>query len=71
MDPLPDIEVIPQRIGDLDILQLKVNAGSYTPYYYVGNGQRIAFTEAPIQIYSNSISDYHLYLCRHLECRRL
>ena len=30
-------------IGDLDILQLKVNAGSYTPYYYVGDGQRIAF----------------------------
>ena len=43
MDPLPDIEMIPQRISDLDILQLKVNAGSYTPYYYVGNGQRIAF----------------------------
>ena len=24
-------------------LQLKVNAGHYTPYYYVGDGQRIAF----------------------------
>ena len=43
MDPLPDVEMIPQRIGDLDILQLKVNAGSYTPYYYIGDGQRIAF----------------------------
>lgn len=43
MDPLPDVEMVPQRIGDLDILQLKVNAGSYTPYYYVGDGQRIAF----------------------------
>ena len=41
MDPLPDVEMIPQRIGDLDILQLKVNAGSYTPYYYIGDGQRI------------------------------
>ncbi len=43
MDPLPDIEMIPQRIGNLDILQLKVNAGNYSPYYYVGDGQRIAF----------------------------
>lgn len=43
MAPLPDIEMIPQKIGDLDMLQLKVNAGSYTPYYYVGDGQRIAF----------------------------
>lgn len=43
MDPLPDVEMVPQRIGGLDILQLKVNVGSYTPYYYVGDGQRIAF----------------------------
>ena len=43
MDPLPDVEMLPQRIGVLDILQLKVGAGNYTPYYYVGDGQRIAF----------------------------
>lgn len=43
MDPLPDVEMLPQRIGDLDILQLKVCAGNYTPYYYVGDGQRVAF----------------------------
>lgn len=43
MDPLPDVEMIPQRIGDLDILQLKIGAGNYTPYYYVGDGQRVAF----------------------------
>lgn len=43
MDPLPEVEMIPQRINDLDILQLKVNTGRYTPYYYVGDGQRIAF----------------------------
>ena len=43
MDPLPDVEMLPQRIGNLDILQLKVNTGIYTPYYYVGDGQRIAF----------------------------
>ena len=43
MDPLPDVEMIPQRIDDLDIMQLKVAAGNYTPYYYVGDGQRMAF----------------------------
>ena len=43
MDPLPEVEIIPQRINGLDILQLKVNTGRYTPYYYVGDGQRIAF----------------------------
>ena len=35
--------MIPHDIDDLHILQLKVNAGHYTPYYYVGDGQRIAF----------------------------
>ena len=43
IDPLPNIEIIPQRIDNLDILQLKVDSGGYTPYYYVGDGQRIAF----------------------------
>ena len=43
MDPLPDVEMIPHQIDNLNILQLKVNAGSYAPYYYVGDGQRIAF----------------------------
>ncbi|MDE7378095.1 MAG: putative DNA binding domain-containing protein [Paraprevotella sp.] len=43
MDPLPDVEMIPQKISDFDILQLKVGTGNYTPYYYVGDGQRVAF----------------------------
>ena len=43
MDPLPELEMIPHDIDGLHILQLKVNAGQYTPYYYVGDGQRIAF----------------------------
>ncbi len=43
MDPLPEVEMIPQRIDEFDVLQLKVNASGYTPYYYVGDGQRIAF----------------------------
>jgi len=28
MDPLPDVEMIPKRIGDINILQLKINASS-------------------------------------------
>ena len=43
MDPLPEVEMIPHDMGSLHILQLKVIAGYYTPYYYVGDGQRIAF----------------------------
>ena len=43
MDPLPDVELIPHRIEGKAVLQVKVNPGSYTPYYYVGDGQRIAF----------------------------
>lgn len=43
MDPLPDVEMIPVAIDGLHILRVKVNAGHYTPYYYVGDGQRIAF----------------------------
>lgn len=43
MDPLPEVEMVPHVINVLHILQLKVNNGHYTPYYYVGDGQRIAF----------------------------
>ena len=43
MDPQPEVEMIPYDMGSLHILQLKVIAGYYTPYYYVGDGQRIAF----------------------------
>jgi len=42
MDPRPEVEMIPHDIDGLHILQLKINAGHYTPYYYVGDGQRIA-----------------------------
>ena len=41
MDPLPDVEMIPYKIDGMDVLQLKVNVGHYTPYYYVGDGQRV------------------------------
>lgn len=43
MDPLPEVEMIPHNIDGSHILQLKIIAGHYTPYYYVGDGQRIAF----------------------------
>lgn len=43
MDPIPDVELIPLKIDNLEILQVKVNPGHYTPYYYVGDGQRLAF----------------------------
>ena len=43
MDPLPEVEMVPHDVDGLHILQLKVYAGHYTPYYYVGDGQRIAF----------------------------
>lgn len=43
MDPLPEVEMIPHNMNGLHILQLKVKAGHYTPYYYIGDGQRIAF----------------------------
>ena len=43
IDPLPEVEMIPHDMDGLRILQLKVNAGHYTPYYYVGDGQRVAF----------------------------
>ncbi len=43
IDPLPDVEMIFHELDGLHVLQLKVTAGHYTPYYYVGDGQRIAF----------------------------
>lgn len=44
MDPLPEVEIIPLKADNgRDVLQLKVCAGIYTPYYYVGDGQRVAF----------------------------
>lgn len=44
MDPMPEVEMIPHRTDEgLEVMQLKVNVGCYTPYYYVGDGQRVAF----------------------------
>ena len=43
MDPLPDVELIPLEVEGKEILQVKVSSGHYTPYYYIGDGQRLAF----------------------------
>lgn len=43
MDPLPEVEIIPMIMDAKKVIQLKVTAGKYTPYYYVGDGQRVAF----------------------------
>ncbi len=43
MDSLPEVEMIPHEMDARQILELKVHAGHYTPYYYVGDGQRMAF----------------------------
>lgn len=43
MDPLPDVKVKPHMINGLEVLELMVSSGHYTPYYYVGDGQRLAF----------------------------
>ena len=42
MDPLPDVEMIPLEQEGKHVLQLKVKEGLYTPYYYVGDGQRVS-----------------------------
>lgn len=43
MDPLPEVEMILHTTDGDNVLQLKVNTGNYAPYYYVGDGQRVAF----------------------------
>lgn len=43
MDPLPDVELIPILTDSKNVVQLKVEEGKFTPYYYVGDGQRVAF----------------------------
>lgn len=35
--------MVPHKIDGHEILQIKVSAGHYTPYYYIGDGQRVAF----------------------------
>ncbi len=43
MDPLPNVDMVPLEVEGKKVLQLKVLKGKFTPYYYVGDGQRVAF----------------------------
>jgi len=43
IDPLPETELIPLNFEGKHVLELKVCSGKYTPYYYIGDNQRIAF----------------------------
>ena len=43
MDPLPEVCMIPHVVDGKEILQLEVMKGKFTPYYYVGDGQRVAY----------------------------
>lgn len=43
MDPIPQVEVEICSESDKQFIVLKVSSGIETPYYYVGDGNRIAF----------------------------
>lgn len=43
MDPLPNVDMVPLEVDGEKVLQLKVLKSKFTPYYYVGDGQRVAF----------------------------
>ena len=43
MDPLPDVEMIPLEVDGKRVLRVIVYEGRFTPYYYVGDGQRVAY----------------------------
>lgn len=43
MDPIPQIELEIHKEDNKDFVLLKVSSGIETPYYYVGDGNRIAF----------------------------
>lgn len=43
MDPIPETIMEVHRTGDKEFIILKVLSGIETPYYYIGDGNRIAF----------------------------
>ncbi len=44
LDPIPKFDLSLQRInGDKELIVLKIFSGNETPYYYVGDGNRIAY----------------------------
>ena len=44
IDPIPEMEIIPFGHGGKHILEVKVRKGMFSPYYYVHDGARTAFT---------------------------
>lgn len=43
LDPIPHVEMALHREDEKDIVVLTVRPGNETPYYYIGDGQRLAF----------------------------
>lgn len=44
LDPVPDIQLVPIEHEGLTLLEVKVKAGTLTPYYFYQDGTRIAYT---------------------------
>ena len=43
MDPIPEIHLVPETVDGKKIIVLTIFPGKETPYYYIGDGQRLAF----------------------------
>lgn len=43
LDPVPDFTITFDKIADKIVMIVKVEPGDMTPYYYIGDGQQIAF----------------------------
>lgn len=61
MDSLPEVELLPHSVDELNILQLKVNTGHYTPYYYVGDGQRVLLSALVTKVYLQAQSRCYVW----------
>ena len=44
LDPVPEVQLIPIEHEGLTLLEVKVKAGTLTPYYYYQDGTRTAYT---------------------------
>ena len=43
IDPIPIYELIPHKLVGKDVIEIRVPGGSFTPYYYYSDGNRIAY----------------------------
>ena len=43
IDPAANVVLEPLRVDDKDILRMRVSGGSNTPYYYAGDGSKVAY----------------------------